>query len=222
MGQSTTISDSWRNNISCVIYRWDNVPGDKSSKRHSGAIFRGILSGGNYLWGNFPGAIIQGAIICGAIFCRGYQSSRGQLSVGPFSAGGSNRPEGNFLWGYCPGTLEYILMFNSKLSTNNFFSVNFGFWIWSIQFWRIMVFIVLKLKWSFPVEKSSPSLSHLLGAHIMRSILHFVLVLKWNSPFLHGSLYCVYPTDKWKIQNLIHCYRSDLLLLTLNKLTIVA
>ena len=102
MGQSTTISDSWRNNISCVIYRWDNVPGDKSSKRHSGAIFRGILSGGNYLWGNFPGAIIQGgnylwghfppwisiiqgAIICGAIFRGGEQSSRGQFSLGLLS-----------------------------------------------------------------------------------------------------------------------------------------
>ena len=85
MGQSTTISDSWRNNISCVIYRWDNVPGDKSSKRHSGAIFRGILSGGNYLWGNFPGAIIQGAIICGAI-----------------SAVDINHPGGNYLWGHFP------------------------------------------------------------------------------------------------------------------------
>ena len=81
MGQRTS-SDSWRNNISCVIYRWDNVPGDKSSKTHSGAIFRGILSGGNYLWGNFPGAIIQGAIICGAIFREGEQLSKGQFSLG--------------------------------------------------------------------------------------------------------------------------------------------
>ena len=63
-----------------------NYLGDKSSKRHLGAISRGILSGANYLWDNFPGTIIQGLIIRRAIFlvgnCPGRNFPRGQLSLG--------------------------------------------------------------------------------------------------------------------------------------------
>ena len=65
---STTISDSWGKDISCVVYPWDKVREarfssgnyvcDISSERHSGVISRGILLGGNYFEDNFPGAII--------------------------------------------------------------------------------------------------------------------------------------------------------------------
>ena len=68
----------------CVIYPWDNVPGCKSSERHSGAISREILSGGNYIWGNFPGAIIQGAIIRGA-YVRGAIFLGGSFPQGQLS-----------------------------------------------------------------------------------------------------------------------------------------
>ena len=91
------IFDSCGKNISGVIYPWDHFPGgavfleanfplgnyvdDKSSERQfsSGAISRGILSGGNYLWINCPGAIIR------------VQSSRG------------NYLEGNIPRGQLPG-----------------------------------------------------------------------------------------------------------------------
>ena len=51
--------------------------GKKSSERQFslGAISRGILAGGNYLWSNYPGPIIRG------------QSSRGQLSARQYSSG---------------------------------------------------------------------------------------------------------------------------------------
>ena len=52
-----------------------NYVGDNSSERHSEAISRGILSGGNYLWDNFQGAIIQGTIPQGGNFPRGQLSS---------------------------------------------------------------------------------------------------------------------------------------------------
>ena len=78
------------------IYPWSNVPGgsfpwgnyvgDKSSERHSGAIYRGIMSGGNYLWDNFPEAIIQRAIIRGAFFL-GRKFPRRQLSGGQLEKG---------------------------------------------------------------------------------------------------------------------------------------
>ena len=64
-----------------------NYVGDNSSERHSEAISRGILSGGNYLWDNFQGAIIQGTIPRGgAIFLEG-NYPRGQLSVEQLSGG---------------------------------------------------------------------------------------------------------------------------------------
>ena len=92
-----------------------NYVGNKSSERQSssGAISRGILSGGNYFWSSCPGVIIQG------------QSSRGQLSWGQYSSGaivqGGNFPRGQLsvgqlssgaivrgaiiLGGNCPDTL---------------------------------------------------------------------------------------------------------------------
>ena len=78
-----------------------NDVGGKSSERHSGAISRGKLSGGNYLRDNFPGAIIQGAIIW-------RQLSGGQLSGGESSGGAIVR--GPIIWGAiflggnCPDT----------------------------------------------------------------------------------------------------------------------
>ena len=79
--EGTTITDSWDKNISCVIYPWNNYPGrgssfprgnyagDKSSERQfsSGEIFRGILSGGNYLWGNCLKSITRGQFSSGTI-----------------------------------------------------------------------------------------------------------------------------------------------------------
>ena len=72
-----------------------NSVDDKSSERQfsSGAISRGILSGGNYLWSNCLGAIILG------------KSSRGHLSRRQYYSGaiilrgicpGHNYPGGNF------------------------------------------------------------------------------------------------------------------------------
>ena len=96
--KSTTISDCLGKNRSCVIYPWDslsgeegggggsfprgNYVGDKSSERQffSGAISRGILSGGNYLWGNCLEGIVRRQ------FCRG-NYTRGQSSGGQFSSG---------------------------------------------------------------------------------------------------------------------------------------
>ena len=70
-----------------VIYPWDNFLGavifgaicprdddvsNKLSERKlsSRAVSRGILPGGNYLWGNFPEAIIRGQSSIGAIILR--------------------------------------------------------------------------------------------------------------------------------------------------------
>ena len=62
-----------------------NYAGDKSSERpfSSGTIFRGILSGGNYLWVNFPGAIIHGGNFLRGTIIQG-QLSGGQFSRHPF------------------------------------------------------------------------------------------------------------------------------------------
>ena len=104
INQSTTICDSWGKNISGVIYPWDNFLGgggqgavflaaiylrvnyvdDKSPETQFSlaVIFRGILSGANYLWSNCPGAVIRG------------QSSRGQLS-----GGGGEYSSETIVWG---------------------------------------------------------------------------------------------------------------------------
>ena len=68
-----------------------NYVGDKSFEREFslGAISRGILSGGNYLWGNCPVAIIQGQLSTG-------QFSSGAIILGGNCAGG-NCPRGNYL-----------------------------------------------------------------------------------------------------------------------------
>ena len=92
---------------SCLVCPWNNVPGggsfpqsnyvgDESSERHSGALSKGVLSGGNYFWDNFPGVIIQGEIIRGS----GQFSSR-QLSGG--NCPGGNHPVENFLRGQLSG-----------------------------------------------------------------------------------------------------------------------
>ena len=77
----------WAVSLGAICPR-GNYVGDKSSERQFtwGAIFRGILSGGNYLWSNCPGAIIQG------------QSFRGQLSWALYSSGAIIRGT-SFLWG---------------------------------------------------------------------------------------------------------------------------
>ena len=86
-----------------------NCLGNKSSERQfsSGAFFRWILSGGNYVWGNFPGAIIQdpGDNYPGGNFPCG-QFPGGQLSGEQSSRGncpGGNYPGDNFPWGQLSG-----------------------------------------------------------------------------------------------------------------------
>ena len=61
------------------------------------AISRGILPGGNYLWGNFPGTIIQGAIILGQL-SGGGQFSSGAIIRGAIMQGGIVR--GAIIRGY--------------------------------------------------------------------------------------------------------------------------
>ena len=118
------ISDSWWKNISYIIYPWDNVPGcsfpwvtnvgNKSSEKQFslGAIFMGILSGGN-LQGDFVRGQLplkwfsrsnhtlsnyQGAFFLGGNFPLG-QLSVEHLSSGAIFRGGKN-PGGN-----CPDTV---------------------------------------------------------------------------------------------------------------------
>ena len=100
-----------------------NYVGNKSSERQfsSATIFRGILSGGSYLWGNCPGTVIQGrgTIVRGAIFlggnCPGDSFPRGQLSTGAIVRVAIIRGaiiqgaiiQGTiFLWGNFPDTIK--------------------------------------------------------------------------------------------------------------------
>ena len=116
-----------------------NYVGDNSSERHSEAISRGILSGGNYLWDNFQGAIIQGTIPRGGQF-----SSRAIIL-------GGNCPWSNYPVGNCPDIIDYntwCRWYCCRSSTSlmsmslTFFVINSLLWSLSTVFSKLVILAV--------------------------------------------------------------------------------
>ena len=79
--KSTSISDSWGKNMSCVIFPWYNLPG--GWEVFLGAIMQATnYPKGNFPWGQFPWGYCQGAIIFGVIVRK--QQSEGSHLEGNF------------------------------------------------------------------------------------------------------------------------------------------